>query len=65
MAIIFSEECILEELNNVFLTTSIQYTRNVPLDRFMMNADIKLFSMVLSYTTFDELTQCQGRPRML
>jgi len=27
----------------------------VPLDRFMMNADIKLFLMGLGYTTFDEL----------
>jgi hypothetical protein len=40
-------------LNNAFFTTPIQY--NWPLDRFMMNADIKLFLMGLGYTTFDEL----------
>ena len=35
--------------------TSMQYNWNVSLDRFMMNADIKLFLMGLGYTTFDEI----------
>ena len=35
--------------------TPIQYNWNVPLDRFMMNADIKLFLMGLDFTKFDEL----------
>ena len=45
----------MEELNNAFFTTPIQCNCNVPLDRFMMNADIKLFLMGLGYTSFDEL----------
>jgi hypothetical protein len=52
---VFLEECISKEFNNAFFTTPIQYNWNVPLDRFMMNADIKLFLMGLVYTTFDEL----------
>ena len=35
--------------------TSMQYNWNVPLDRFMMNADIKVFLMGHSHTMFDEL----------
>jgi hypothetical protein len=52
---VFLEECISEELNNAFFMTPIQNNWNVPLDRFMLNADIKLFLMGLGYTTFDEL----------
>jgi hypothetical protein len=48
------EECISEELNNVFFTTP-QYNWNVLLDSFMMNADIKLSLMGLGYITFDKL----------
>ena len=58
---VFWEECILEVLNNVFFMILIQYNWNVPLDRFMMNADIKLFLMGLGYITFDELNANQLR----
>jgi hypothetical protein len=57
----FSEECISEELNNAFFMTPIWYNWNGPLDRFMMNADIKLFLMGLSYTMFDELNNMEVR----
>ena len=38
-------------MNNAFFTKPIQYNWNVPLDMFMMNADIKLFLMGYGYTT--------------
>ena len=54
---VFSEKCITEELNGVFYTMPIQYINwTVSLDRFMMNADIKLILMGLGYTTFDDLS---------
>lgn len=58
---VFLEECISEESNKPFFTTPNQYNRNVPLDRFMMNADLKLFLMGLCYTTFDELNTKEVR----
>jgi hypothetical protein len=41
--------------------TQIQYNCIVSLDKFMMNADIKLFMMGLGYTTFDELNAKEVR----
>ena len=55
--VFFSEECITEELINVFFMTPIQYNWKVSLDKFMMNADIKLFWMELGYTAFDDLNE--------
>ena len=54
---VFSEECITEELTNAFFMTPIQYNWKVSLDKFMMNADIKLFLMELGYTTSDDLNE--------
>ena len=42
-------------MNNAFYTIPIQYNWNVSLNRFMMNADIKLFLMGLGHKTFDDL----------
>ena len=54
----FSEECITtEELNNAFFMTQIQYNCIVSLDKFMMNADIKLFLIGLGCTRFDNLNE--------
>ena len=52
----FTEECITEELNNAFFTLPIQYNYEVALDKFMMDADIKLFLMSHGYKSFEELT---------
>ena len=46
---IFFMECIMEELNNAFYRTPIQYNWNVLLDKFMMNLDIKFFYGNRSY----------------
>lgn len=40
---VFLEECITKELNAAFYTTHFQNKWNVLLDRFMINAAIKLF----------------------
>ena len=52
---IFSEGCITEEFNKSIYTMPIQYNLSVSLDRFMVNADIKLFLMVPGYSTFVDL----------
>ncbi len=54
---VFAEECITEELNHALYTTPIQYNWSIALDKFMMNSDIKLFSMGLGHTLFDDLTE--------
>jgi hypothetical protein len=54
---VFSEECNTKELNNAFYIMPIQYHWNVMLDKFMMNADIKLLLRGLGYTIFEDLNE--------
>jgi hypothetical protein len=57
----FVEECMMEELNHAFYKTPIQYNWNFALDKFMMNSDIKMFSMGLGHASFDDLNEKELR----
>lgn len=58
---LFSEEYITENMINVHLKTRILYNWNISLDKFMINAEIKLFLMDLGYTMLNDLNEKEAR----